>query len=258
FHVRGADDEGRPLLVKVYGRDAYDTQLVARLWRRLSYRGAALPIRLSRLQAAEHEAFITLLARRGGLATRDVVTAGATIDDDALLVLRGEAQPLASLEEAELTDELVHEAWAVLGRLYEQKIAHQEVDPETVVLVAGDVGFIDFDSAAVAPTSAQLTTDRAQLLVSTATMVGSERAIRAAIDALSTYELTALLPYLQSAALTTPLRKAVDRSGVDIDELRKQAAEAVGAPPPELAKLRRVSVRALVQVALLGFASYTI
>ena len=40
FHVRGVDDEGRPLLVKVYGRDAYDTQLVARLWRRAWYRGA--------------------------------------------------------------------------------------------------------------------------------------------------------------------------------------------------------------------------
>src|SRR5262249_55511873 len=53
FHVRGVDDDGRPLLVKVYGRDAYDTQLVARLWRRLSYRGAAFPISLSRLQAAE-------------------------------------------------------------------------------------------------------------------------------------------------------------------------------------------------------------
>ena len=30
FAVRGTDDEGRPLTVKVYGRDAYDTQLVAR------------------------------------------------------------------------------------------------------------------------------------------------------------------------------------------------------------------------------------
>ena len=29
FHVRGVDDDGRPLLVKVYGRDAYDTQVVA-------------------------------------------------------------------------------------------------------------------------------------------------------------------------------------------------------------------------------------
>ncbi|HYX75618.1 MAG TPA: lysylphosphatidylglycerol synthase transmembrane domain-containing protein, partial [Gaiellaceae bacterium] len=42
------------------------------------------------------------------------------------------------------------------------------------------------------------------------------------------------------------------------DELRAQAADAVGAPTPELARLRRVSVRALVQIGLLGFACYTI
>ncbi len=82
---------GRPLLVKVYGRDAHDNQLVSALWRGVWYRGGGMPLRLGRLQAAEHEAFVTLLAERAGLATREVVTAAATIDDDALLVLRGEA-----------------------------------------------------------------------------------------------------------------------------------------------------------------------
>ena len=35
FHVHGVDGEGQRLLVKLYGRDAYDAQLVARLWRRV-------------------------------------------------------------------------------------------------------------------------------------------------------------------------------------------------------------------------------
>ena len=39
FHVRGLDDAGRPLLVKVYGRDAHDNQLVSALWRGVWYRG---------------------------------------------------------------------------------------------------------------------------------------------------------------------------------------------------------------------------
>ena len=82
FHVLGADDASRPLLVKVYGRDAYDTQLVATLWRNAWYRGRGVPLfRLSRLEAAEHEAFVTLLARSAGLATLEVVTAAATVDD---------------------------------------------------------------------------------------------------------------------------------------------------------------------------------
>ena len=48
-----------------------------------------------------------------------------------------------------------------------------------------------------------------------------------------------LLPYLQSAALRTPLRKALKAAGIDIDELRAEAAEAVGGELPELVKLRR-------------------
>jgi uncharacterized membrane protein YbhN (UPF0104 family) len=258
FHVNGLDGDGRPLLVKVYGRDAYDTQLVARVWRRLWFRGGGLPIRLGRLEAVEHEAFVTLLVRSGGLATRDVVTAAATIDDDALLVLRGEARPVSTLEPAERSDELLRDAWAALGRLDELRVAHQQIDPETLAVVSDDVGFVDFGTATVAPTSVQLVTDRAQLLTTTASLVGSEQAIRAALDALGGDKLGALLPYLQSAALTPSLRNALDRAELDIDDLRTRTADSVGMDPPELAKLRRVSVRALVQVALLGFAAYTI
>jgi len=258
FHVRGADDEGRPLLVKVYGRDAYDTQLVARVWRRLWFRGGGLPIRLGRLEAAEHEAFVTLLVRAGGLATHDVVTAAATINDDALLVLRGETRPLASLDADELDDELLRAGWSALARLDQLKVAHQQIEPETAVVFAGEVGFVDFASANVAPTSAQLATDRVQLLLTTASLVGGGRALHTANEALGADGLAALLPYLQSAALTTSLRKALESAGVDVDDLRTEVARTAGVEPPELARLRRVSVRALVQVALFGFAAYTI
>ena len=133
FRVSGVDDSGRPLLVKVYGRDAYDTQLVAKLWRSIWYRGSGPAVGLGRLQSAEHEAFVALLVSNAGLATRDVVTAGATLDDDALLVLRGEARPLASLEGEMLSEELLHGAWKALGVLDELRIAHQQIDPETTV-----------------------------------------------------------------------------------------------------------------------------
>ena len=201
---------------------------------------------------------MTLLVRSGGLATRDVVTAAATIDDDALLVLRGEARPLSTLAPSERSDALLRDAWAALGRLDELRVAHQQIDPETLAVVSGAVGFVDFGTATVAPTSVQLVTDRAQLLTTTASLVGSEQAIRVALDVLGGDKLGALLPYLQSAALTPSLRNALDRAELDIDDLRTRTAGSVGMDPPELAKLRRVSVRALVQVALLGFAAYTL
>ena len=170
--------------MKVYGRDAYDTQLVATLWRNLWYRGAGTSLRLSRLQAAEHEGFATLLAQTSGLATRAVVTAASTIDDDALLVLRGEAVPFAALESAEIDDVRVRGAWAALAVLDRVRIAHQQIDPTTLAVVAGAVGLVDFGGASVAPTAVQLLTDRAQLLVTIASLVGDDRALRSAIEAL--------------------------------------------------------------------------
>jgi len=258
FHVRALDRDGTPLLVKVYGRDAYDTQLVARLWRRAWYRGAGLPIRLGRLHAVEHEAFVTLLVGKGGVPTLDVVTAAATADDDALLVLRGSARPLSKLAAEELDAPLLHEAWAALARLEELNVSHQRIDPETVAVVSGKVGFLELESATVASTDAQRATDRAQLLLTTASVAGEERAIQTAHDALGNDGLVALLPYLQVAALPASLKAALDDAGTDVDRLREETARRVGVDPPEPAKLRRVSVRALVQVALLAFASYTI
>jgi uncharacterized protein (TIRG00374 family) len=54
------------------------------------------------------------------------------------------------------------------------------------------------------------------------------------------------------------LRGALKEARVDVDELRKQAAAHVGAEPPELVRLRRVTPWSAVQSALLVLASYTI
>ena len=258
LRAQGADAGGELLHVKVFGRDAADNQLVARLRRRAWYRTAGPAIGASRLHAAEHEAFVTLLARNGGLPTLEVVTAAATLGDDAYLVLRGRAEPLAALGAGRIDPDVLDGAWAALGRLDALKIAHQQIDPQTVVLVEGRIGLVDFGGATVAPDAHQLETDRAQLLTTTAALVGVERALDAAVAALGSRGVEALLPYLQSAALGSSLRKAVKSAGLDVDDLRKQAAEAVGAEPPQLVQLRRVSAWSVAQVALFALAAYAI
>ena len=86
------DDGGVPLRVKVYGRDARDAQLLARVWRGLWYRGSAT-IPTSRLQQVEHEAFVTLFASAGGLAVPEVVVAGNDAHRDSVLVVRDVSRP---------------------------------------------------------------------------------------------------------------------------------------------------------------------
>jgi hypothetical protein len=70
------DRQGRSLQVKIYGRDAWDGQLLASAWSSLWYRGDTPHLVRGRRAQVEHEAFVTLLAERGGVAVLPVVAAG--------------------------------------------------------------------------------------------------------------------------------------------------------------------------------------
>jgi uncharacterized protein (TIRG00374 family) len=254
--LHAGDGAGQRLTIKVYGRDAYDNQLLVKLWRTLMYRDSGRALGLGRSQAAEHEAFVTMLARNAGVAAPAVVTAGATVDGDAILVLRGGGETsLDELAPEAVTEAHLRSAWQSVSQLSDANIAHGNIDP-SIILVAGDgIVLTEFGEATVTPTPAQLTCDRAQLLASTAAVVGTERALAAAIGAAGPDGVAAFLAYLQPAAFGPDLRRSLKTAGIDVDELRKQAETAVGATPAPLVKLRRVTWGAFAQAALLVFAA---
>ena len=84
----GHDASGGPLKVRVLGRDAQDTQRLARRWRLLAYRDPPRSVAVGRLEQVEHEALATLLAAQAGVRVPDVVTAALGAHGDALLVIR--------------------------------------------------------------------------------------------------------------------------------------------------------------------------
>ncbi len=85
---RAADDEG-PINASVYGRDAHDAQLLAKLFRFVAYRDSGPTLTLTRVQQVEHEAYLTLLAARSGARVPEVLAAGtAGPSRDAALVTR--------------------------------------------------------------------------------------------------------------------------------------------------------------------------
>jgi glycosyltransferase 2 family protein len=138
------------------------------------------------------------------------------------------------------------------------RVAHGRIDLDTLVLVGREVGFVDFSDSTVGPDEDTLEAARVQLLMTTASLVGSRRALDRAIEALGRDGVGSLLPYLQSAALGATLRSALDAARIDVDELREQATTELGIEPPDLVKLRRVSWRTVVQLVLLGLATYAI
>ena len=100
--------------------------------------------------------------------------------------------------------------------------------------------------------------DRAQVLVATALAVGPERAASAALAALGPDALAQVLPLLQPAAVERPTRHAIGDQDWDLDDLRKACAEAAGVEVPKLAQLRRVSLRSVGVVVLVGLVAYAI
>jgi glycosyltransferase 2 family protein len=259
FLVQGTDGVGEPLTIKVYGRDAADTQLLAKLWRTIWYRQEGAPPTLGRLQQAEHEAFLSLLARQAGVPTQEVVTAGATADDDALLVLRIPGRPLTEVPSEDLTDDVLHGLWRTVSTLHEADIAHGQIDPLHVTVdTTGRVALIDLSASTVAPTADQRRTDQAQVVVTSVVVAGRDRGLAVARDVLGVDGLTAVLPYLQTPALSGGLRRLSRAAGVDLDELRDRAAELAGVEAPKLQQLRRVTWGSVLQTALLFFACFAL
>ena len=247
----GAD--GQELDVKVFGRDAWDGQFLVSLWRFMWYRDSGPTLSLSRLQQVEHEAFLNLLADRRGAPVARVLAAGLDIGGDALLVAERVG---VGFDHATGSDEQLASAWNALERLHAAGIAMGAIAPTTLRVIGDHVQLADFSNAEVAPPGSEQVVDRAQLLVATATVVGVDRAVAAARLALGADGLAEVSSYVQPAALPSALRRAVDASEIDVDDVRKAVIAATEQPARELQRLRRLTWGRVLLALLLLVASW--
>jgi uncharacterized membrane protein YbhN (UPF0104 family) len=257
--MRAATKDGANLLVKVYGRDAWDGQLLSGIWSVLWYRDETPTLTLSRLQQVEHEAFVTLLAERAEVPVLSVVAA-APVANDALLVVDFEGTPMSSSDG--VSDEMLVDLWRGVGHMHRAGIAHRALDADRLV-IRGDgprrrIAITDFGRATAVASDGDVSADRAQLLATTAIDAGIERAVAVASSELGGDALTGLLAYLQPAALTPTSREHLKASQVDLDTLRAAAAATAGVGEPELVPLRRVTWGSLIQVVLIALGAWVV
>jgi len=253
FVVNAVADDGRPLVVKVYGRDAKDTRLVAGAWRRIWYRESGAPVSLGRLQQVEHEAFLTLFVAGAGVLTHEVVAAGSTPQRDAVLALRPRGVLLGDAPEA-WSDETAEGLWSMVHRLHHAGVAHGRLDDAHLIEEDGHVGLADLRGASIAADPDDLRRDEAQALVTTALALGADRALTVARRSLGDDRLAQTLAFVQAPALTPAQRVAVQAQSLDLDELRGSAARLAGVEVPDLQQLRRVTWGSALQVVLLVLA----
>ncbi len=252
--ARAVTPDHRDLDVDVHGRDSWDSRFFVKLWRQAFYRSGGRDVLVNRQHQVEHQAYLTLFAEREGALVVPFVAATVDPRGDAIFVTERVGPTLgesSGATDSEVGDELLTSCWRSLDRLHEAGIRHGAIAPTHLQVANDEVYFGEFDRAAIGWDQDSRCLDQAQLLATTATVVGSDRAIAAALEALGVERLTAATTFVQPAAMLVEVRRRADEADIDIDDLRKAAAASVRAEDQELQSIRRFSLGNVVMWILL-------
>jgi uncharacterized membrane protein YbhN (UPF0104 family)/tRNA A-37 threonylcarbamoyl transferase component Bud32 len=242
---------GTTISIKAYGRDATESQLAAKFWRSLWYREDGQTLGYSRLQAAEHEALVTLLAARAGAKVPEVLAVGEATSEIALLAVVSGGTPLDDLDPEHISDSLLLAVWRDLELLHAASISHGSLTAEAIQVEAGSHTLVDFSLGSLGVGEVERAHDAVELMFSLSLLIGPERAVQTALAGLGPETLASTLPYLQLPAISTKTRKQAEKPKDVMKQLQAEVVAATGQELPEPAKLRRVSARNLITTGLL-------
>jgi tRNA A-37 threonylcarbamoyl transferase component Bud32 len=168
-----ADGDGGPLKVRVLGRDAQDTQRIARWWRSLAYRDPPRSVTVGRLEQVQHEALAMLMAAQAGVRTPSVVTAARGPNGDALIASRQpDSAPLEDFSPALVSDDLLTALWEQVALLHAARISHGRLNLSNVLVGEEGPMLVDFSAATLGAPQSALDIDGAELLVACTILVG--------------------------------------------------------------------------------------
>jgi glycosyltransferase 2 family protein len=158
-----------------------------------------------------------------------------------------------------LDRDLVLDVWRQVAALHRDRLAHRNLDLNDVwVTPEGRAVLRGFDGAAIAATDRDLALDRAQLLVSTALVLGAPTAVDVAVEALGPAVVMTAVPYLQPLALPAHTRRAWRSNKEVLDALRTAIAHATGVAAAPLARLDRIRPRTAMSLVAFVVAFYVL
>jgi uncharacterized protein (TIRG00374 family) len=244
----GRDPAGHAIELSVYGRDASDAGVLAKLWRFCVYRDSGPTLIVDRQQQVEHEAYLTLLAGRAGVLVPDVLAGGRFgPSGDAALVTRVPDGPaLAQAGGAELTDGTLEEILRAVLRLRAAGLAHGALGGDTIIVSNQGICIRNFRRASASAPASRLDTDLAAALAAMAVRAGAERAAAAAARLLDANTSRGALVHLQRSALDPGTVTALKEHKDLLPRLREAVASGAGIEVPRLAEVKRVSWTNLV------------
>lgn len=252
------DSQGHQLDIRVHGRDSFDSQLAAKAWRTLIYRELGRTVSYSRLQAVEHEALVSLMARRAGVSVPRLEAVGNASPEVALIAFEGGGVSLASLDSSRINDDLLVRVWENVATMHAAGISHGSLSSRAIRLVDDQPTLVDFGLGSLSPGDDDRAGDTVQLLFALAQLVGPDRAVDAAFGGLGEEGLIEALPYLQVPAITASIRRQSEDPKTLVSALADGIVERAGIERPEPVELRRVTWQSLAMVALLLLVAFAV
>jgi len=241
--LSGHDAAGQTIELSVYGRDASDARVLAKLWRFCFYRDSGPALILDRLQQVEHEAYLTFVAGRAGVLVPEVLAAGrfGPSRDAALVTRLPDGPVLAEAGDTVLSDQALDEVLRTVLRLRDARLAHGTLGAETIIVSPAGICVRDFRSASASAPDRRLDGDLAAALAALAVRAGAERTAAAAARVLDAGTARAALVHLQRSALDPVTVKALHQHKALLPQLRAAMASAFGIEVPKLAEAKRIS-----------------
>ncbi len=252
----GTGPTGDRVFVKALGRDERSADLLFRAyrWIRLRKTGDHRPF-VSLRRSVEHEALVSLQAAALGIRTPKILgVTDAGIDG---MVIAYEAIDGVTADQVDdIDDDVLPAIWSMVSALHAKRIAHRDLQLANLLLDSDNRPWlIDFGFAQLAASDQPLGTDVAELLASTAAVVGPDRAVAAAHETAGRDELERAMPWLQPLALSSATRTDVG-GAKGLEPIRTLLVDQCGVPAEEPVKLERVSGKTLFVLATIGLSAY--
>ncbi|MFF5423157.1 MULTISPECIES: lysylphosphatidylglycerol synthase domain-containing protein [unclassified Streptomyces] len=222
-------EDGPPLDVTVVDREQQAHGFFYRAWRRLTLRAITTRRSIVSLrQALEQEALLAYAAIAAG-ANAPKLIATSELGPDAVMLVYEHigGRSLDSLEDREITDELVRGAWRQVRALQSRRIAHRRLAGDAILVDrSGRVFLTDLRGGEIAAGDLVLRMDIAQLLTTLGLRVGAERAVAAAVEVLGPDTVADCLPLLQPIALSRSTRATLRKLARERSKREREAVLA--------------------------------
>ncbi|MFD5343717.1 lysylphosphatidylglycerol synthase domain-containing protein [Streptomyces anulatus] len=219
-------EDGPPLDVTVVDREQQAQGFFYRAWRRLTLRGITQRRSIQSLrQALEQEALLAYAAIAAG-ANAPKLIATSELGPDAVMLVYEHigGRTLDSMEDEEITDDLVRGAWRQVKALQSRRIAHRRLTGDALLVDRSGRAFVtDLRGGEIAAGDLVLRMDVAQLLTTLGLRVGAERSVAGALAVLGPDAVADCLPLLQPIALSRSTRATLRRIARERSQREREA-----------------------------------